>query len=55
MAICQPVQAACKRSMLSECMWQKGRLRMVHILFISAAVAEGGISHQGYLLQLCCG
>ena len=27
----------------------------VHILFISAAVAEGGILHQGYLLWLYCG
>ena len=33
----------------------EGASSWVHILFISAAVAEGGILHQGYLLWLYCG
>ena len=33
----------------------EGASSRVHILFISAAVAEGRILHQGYLLWLYCG
>ena len=43
MAICQLVQAACKRKQVRQESMAKGSSSIVHILFIPAAVAEGGI------------
>ena len=50
MAICQLVQAACKRSMASKSVWQNALISRVCILFISFAVAEGGIFMSGLFI-----
>ena len=54
MAIFQPVQAACKSS-VKQVYVAEGASGRMRVLFISAAVAEGRILHQGYLLWLHCG
>ena len=55
MAICQPVQAACKTKQAKQNSVTKGGSSIVHVLFIPAAVAEGRLLCQGYLLWLFCG
>ena len=43
MAICQPAQAACKTKHVKQKSVAEGPSSIVHVLFIPAAVAEGGI------------
>ena len=54
-AICQPGQAACKTKQAKQESVAEGRYAAVHILFIPAAAAEGGLFCQGYLLRKHCG
>ena len=55
MAICQLVEAACKTKQAKHESVAKGGSGIMRILFIPAAVAEGGFLCQGYLFWLFCG
>ena len=55
MAICQPVQAACKTKQVKQESVAKSACSIVHILFTPAAVAECGLLCQGYLLRRSAG
>ena len=52
MAIHQPVQAVCKTTLVKPRSLAGGASATVCILFIPAAVAEGGLLVKGYLWQL---